>query len=147
MAQACTWIWHHCQHKNWTWSGCAIWSLPGTLGAPSAAELSIREQEQALSSPRALSNWPGPQRSVAGEEMLCPGPFLQVFLSRPVWYPRYLQSSVHPEIQQELGLFNTKALLPFQSRSWISPDQAQMEKQILHCPIYNLIIRRNQNAL
>lgn len=59
------------------------------MGHPSAAGLSIGEQVQAcafiLIHTWALSNWPGPQKSVPGEETLCPGPLLQAFF--PIMEP------------------------------------------------------------
>lgn len=94
------------------------------MGHPTAAGLSIREQVQMCAfipiQPQALSNWPGSQKSVAGQETLCPGPLLQGFLpimepEQPVWCPSISSPQFTQSFSRRLALFNNKALLPFQS--------------------------------
>lgn len=96
------------------------------MGHPSAAGLSIRERVQAcafiLIQAQTVSNWPGPQKSVAGEEMLCPGPLLQAFLPIMEPEPDLCGTSVSPVLSSPRASAGDldclmKALLPFQSRS------------------------------
>lgn len=84
--------------------------------------------------------------------MLCLGLLLQAFLPIMEPEPDLCGTPVSPvpsSPRASAGDLDCliKALLPFQSRIWISPNQAQMNRQILHCLIYNLVIRRSQNAL